>query len=71
MIKPEVIRPEKPKCTYCGGKIQKLISGNHLTRTLHGYELKQWGYCVKCLHGYEWTEHYEHKGFSNLTEQNE
>ena len=70
MIKPEVIRPEKPKCIYCGGKIQKLISDDQLIRTLHGYKLKQMGYCVKCHHGYEWTEHYEYKGFSKLSEEN-
>ena len=70
MIKPEVIRPEKPKCIYCGGKIQKLVSDNHLVPTSHGYKLKQWGYCVKCHHGYKWTEHYEYKGFSNLSEEN-
>jgi uncharacterized protein with PIN domain len=70
MTKSEVIRPETPKCIYCGGKIQKMISGDHLIpSTSHKYKLKQMGYCVKCLHGYEWIEHYEYKGFSNLREQ--
>jgi uncharacterized protein with PIN domain len=70
MAKPEAIRPEKPKCIYCGGKIQKLISGNPFVLTRHGYKLIQMGYCVKCHHGYKWTEHYEYKGFSKLSEEN-